>query len=75
MGEPFHLAPTGTKDAGQHRRRDLRIAIRQLDRAELYVVALTSLELDDERAENGIEDLTRRVRSLRHYLIQQKLTV
>ena len=33
--------------ADAHRQRNLRIAIRQLERAELYLVALYSLDLDD----------------------------
>ncbi len=38
----------------QQRRRNLRIAIRQLERAELYLVALYSLNLDDDSAEASV---------------------
>jgi len=58
----------------QHHRRNLRIAIRQLERAELYLVALYSLELDDRAAEASVDDLVGRLRSLQRYLVQLKLT-
>jgi hypothetical protein len=48
--------------------RNLRIAIGQLERAELYVVALYSLELDDRAAEASVDDLIGRMRSLQRYL-------
>jgi hypothetical protein len=54
----------------QLRRRNLRIAIRQLERAELYLVAVDSLELDDEGTEEGIEDLLRLLRGLQHHLVR-----
>jgi hypothetical protein len=62
------------KRQDQHRRRNLRIAIRQLERAELYLVALYSLELDDRAAEASADDLVGRIRSLQRYLVQLKLT-
>ena len=54
----------------QQRRRNLRIAIRQLERAELYMVALYSLSLDDPDAEAAVDDLLGRLRSLERYLVQ-----
>jgi len=62
------------KRQDQHHRRNLRIAIRQLERAELYLVALYSLELDDRAAEASVDDLVGRLRSLQRYLVQLKLT-
>ena len=58
----------------QQRRRNLRIAIRQLERAELYIVALYSLNLEDREAEVHVDDLLGRLRSLRQYLLELKLT-
>jgi hypothetical protein len=60
--------------AEQLRRRNLRIAIRQLERAELYLVAVDSLELDDEGTEEGIEDLLRLLRGLQHHLVRLRAT-
>jgi hypothetical protein len=62
------------KREDQHRRRNLRIAIRQLERAELYLVALYSLEVNDRAAEASLDDLIGRLRSLQRYLLQLKLT-
>jgi len=62
------------KRQDQHHRRNLRIAIRQLERAELYLVALYSLQLDDRTAEASVDDLIGRMRSLQRYLLQLKLT-
>ena len=62
------------KRQDQQHRRNLRIAIRQLERAELYLVALYSLELDDRDAEASVDDLIGRMRSLQRYLLQLKLT-
>ena len=61
------------KRAEQHRRRDLRIAIRQLERAQLYLVALYSLDLGDGLADQAVDNLVRGVRGLRRSLIQSKL--
>ena len=58
----------------QHHRRNLRIAIRQLERAELYLVALYSLDLNDRAAEASVDDLIGRMRSLQRSLLQSKLT-
>ena len=57
-----------------HRRRNLRIAIRQLERAELYLVALYSLELADEGVAGAIDGLIRDVRALRQQLLRIKIT-
>jgi hypothetical protein len=62
------------KRQDQQHRRNLRIAIRQLERAELYLVALYSLELDDREAEASVDDLVGRLRSLKRYLLELKRT-
>jgi hypothetical protein len=62
------------KREDQRRRRNLRVAVRQLERAELYVVALHSLNLEDREAEASVDDLLGRLRSLQRYLFQLKVT-
>ena len=62
------------KREDQRRRSNLRIAVRQLERAELYVVALNSLDLEDREAEASVDDLLGRLRSLQRYLFQLKVT-
>ena len=67
------LSPASVQESsriGQLRRRNLRIAIRQLERAELYLVAAESLELDDEGAEATVQDLLRQLRGLQHHLVR-----
>ena len=70
------VAPTAEqrKREDQRRRRDLRIAVRQLERAELYVVAIQSLNLEDREAKASVDDLLGRLRSLQRYLFQMKVT-
>jgi hypothetical protein len=58
----------------QRRRRNLRIAIRQLDRADLYLVALYSLDIADEGIESAVDDLIRDVRGLREHLMRARLS-
>jgi len=69
-------SPAGTRSSRQepHRRRNLRIAIRQLERAELYLVALYSLDLLDEGIEDAVDDLVRDLRGLRQHLVRSRLT-
>lgn len=54
--------------AAQLQRQNLRIAIRQLERAELYLVAVDSIELDDEDFDASVQDLLRQLRGLQHHL-------
>ena len=72
---PMGPTPEQRQREDQHRRRNLRIAIRQLERAELYLVALYSLKLEDKQAELKADELIQRLRSLRHYLSELKATV
>lgn len=62
------------KRADQRRRRDLRIAIRQLERAELYLVALYSLDIGQDGPERALDRLIRDLRALREDLIRAKQT-
>ncbi|MGA7911265.1 MAG: hypothetical protein WB682_01915 [Candidatus Dormiibacterota bacterium] len=62
-----------SKRPDPHRRRNLRIAIRQLERAELYLVALYSLDLAEEGVEGSVDDLIRDLRGLRQHLVRVKL--
>lgn len=62
-----------SKRPDPHRRRNLRIAIRQLERAELYLVALYSLDLAEEGVVGSVDDLIRDLRGLRQHLVRVKL--
>ncbi len=62
----------GSKRQEQSRRRELRIAIRQTERAELYLVAIESLRLDDEDVDQAVEDLLRGIRLLRQHLVRER---
>jgi len=54
----------------RHRRRQLRIAIRQVERAELYLVALGSLGLDDSESRKRVQDLVQRLQALQRHFIE-----
>jgi hypothetical protein len=72
MGDPLRVVADDERRASQYRRRSLRIAIRQIERAELYVVALSSLELGDAGLDESVEQLLDHMRLLRHHLLQLK---
>jgi hypothetical protein len=50
------------------RRRVMRAAIRQLERAELYLVAVAYMELGDREAQRALSRLRTDVESLRRHL-------
>jgi hypothetical protein len=54
------------------RRRVLRAASRQLERAELYMAAVAFMELDDREADRAIGRLRTDLESLRQYLDAQR---
>jgi hypothetical protein len=54
------------------RRRVLRAASRQLERAELYLAAVAFMELDDREADRAIGRLRTDLESLRRYLDAQR---
>jgi hypothetical protein len=58
----------------QQRRRNLRIAVRQLERAELYLVALYSLGLGDKAVEATVDELLQGLRGLQRSLVESKLS-
>jgi hypothetical protein len=57
------------RTAGE-RRKVLRAAIRQLERAELYFDAVEYMDLDDARASRALRQLRSDLRSLNGYLIE-----
>jgi acyl-CoA reductase-like NAD-dependent aldehyde dehydrogenase len=54
------------------RRQVLRAAIRQLERAEIYLAAVAYMELDDREAQRAVGKLRTDVESLRRYLAEQR---
>ncbi|HEY1162473.1 MAG TPA: hypothetical protein VGF78_05330 [Candidatus Dormibacteraeota bacterium] len=50
------------------RRQVLRAAIRQLDRAEIYLAAVAYMSLDDRGAQQAVSQLRTDVESLRRHL-------
>jgi len=56
----------------QFERRNLRIAIRQLERAELYLDAIESLNLSDREVDANVGDVLNRIRALRRYLAERR---
>ncbi|HKW59072.1 MAG TPA: hypothetical protein VJR46_04890 [Candidatus Dormibacteraeota bacterium] len=55
--------------SSRERRAVLRNAIRQLERADLYLAAVAVMELDDRDASRAIGRLRGEVDALRHHLI------
>jgi len=72
-GSDRESASKASKRANPLRRRNLRIAIRQLERAELYLVALYSLDMAQEGVEGAVDDLLRDLRGLRQHLVRSRL--
>jgi hypothetical protein len=73
MSEAVRVVVSEPGAARQYKRRNLRIAIRQLERAELYIGALRSLQLDesaDAQTERVLDELT----ALHRDLLEQKAT-
>lgn len=54
------------------RRQVMRAAIRQLERAELYVAAVAYMELDDRDAARAVAKLRADIDSLRRYLAARR---
>jgi acyl-CoA reductase-like NAD-dependent aldehyde dehydrogenase len=55
----------------RERRQVLRAAIRQLDRAEIYLASVAYMELDDREAQRAVNQLRTDVGSLRRYLAER----
>jgi len=73
MSEALQVAAQEPSPARRYKRQNLRIAIRQLERAELYVAALGSLDLD-ETAEAQTDRVLDELTALHRYLLEQKAT-
>jgi hypothetical protein len=54
------------------RRQVLRAAIRQLERAEIYVAAVSYMDLGDRAADHAINQLRANLESLRTYLSEER---
>lgn len=57
------------------RRQVLRAAIRQLERAEIYVAAVAYMELDDRAAQRAVNQLRSDVESLKRHLTEQRTEI
>ena len=53
-------------------RQVIRTAIRQLERADIYLAAITYLKLDDREAQRAVNQLRTNVESLRRYLGERR---
>lgn len=53
-------------------RQVMRAAIRQLDRAELYLAAVVYMEVDDPKAERAVNKLRTDLAGLRRYLAARR---
>ena len=69
-----HIGPSAEQRRrdDQYLRRNLRIAVRQLERAQLYLDSLESLNLDDREVDVTVRDITARLRALGRYLSERK---
>jgi plasmid stability protein len=54
------------------RRQVLRAAIRQLERADIYLAAIAYMDLDDSQAERTVTRVRTDVESLRRYLVARR---
>jgi len=53
-------------------RQVLRAAIRQLERADIYLAAVAYMELDDRGAERALNQLRTDLESLRSYVAERR---
>lgn len=63
------LQPPHARTAGEYR-QVLRAAIRQLERADLYLAAVSCMGLDDMPAERAVESLRGSLEELRRHLVE-----
>lgn len=66
----LHLPETRT---ASERRQVLRAAIRQLERAEVYLAAIAYMDIGDREAQRAVNQLRADVESLRRHLSDQRL--
>ena len=57
-----------SKRTDNERRQVLRAAIRQLDRAELYLAAVAYMEIDDRAAQRAVARLRSDIEGLKRHL-------
>jgi hypothetical protein len=57
------------------RRQVLRAAIRQLDRAEIYLAAVAYMKLDDRAAQRAANQLRSDVEALKQHLAEQRTEI
>jgi hypothetical protein len=62
------------RTAGEQR-QVLRAAIRQLERAEVYLAAIAYMDLDDREAQRAVNQLRADVESLRRHLSDRRVTI
>jgi len=55
---------------GKERRQVLRASIRQLERADIYLAAVSYMDIDDREAERANNRLRTDLESLRRYLVE-----
>lgn len=57
-----------SRRTSNERRQVLRAAMRQLDRAELYLAAVAYMDIDDRPAQRSVRELRSDLESLRRHL-------
>jgi hypothetical protein len=73
MRSAVHQLPEAR--TGHERRQVLRAAIRQLERAEVYMDAVEYMDLDDRPAQRTLNQLKSDLQSLRSYLADQRSAI
>lgn len=66
------IVQLSTTRSAQERRQVARAAVRQLERAELYLAAVAHMELDDRAAQRALNQLRSDLDSLRRHLAKQR---
>ena len=56
----------------KEQRQVIRAAIRQLERADIYLAAVTYMQLDDREAQRALNQLRTNVEGLRRYLGERR---
>ena len=64
-----------TSRSAAERRQVLRAAIRQLERAEIYLAAVAYMDVNDRQAQRAISQLRADVDGLRRYLGEQRSAI
>lgn len=66
------IVPMAATPTAGERGHVLQAAIRQLDRAEIYLAAVECMELDDREARRAVTRLRAEVEGLRRYLAEKQ---